>query len=150
MTKPAVMDSFTHDLYLNLDNDIGPNTGYVVLRVIFSYLVHPFRPRLTLICWRELYGVSFWLWITGMAGFVNDSGLTLIVGRFVDAKRVGFFNVGQEMGQLPNTELLHPLTAVLFPGLSRVGDDPARFNNLFRDEVIPCWATDPSPGRAIS
>ncbi|MEJ2666993.1 MAG: heme lyase CcmF/NrfE family subunit [Deinococcales bacterium] len=39
VAKPAVMYTFSHDLYLNLDNTIGPNTSYVVLRTIYSPLV---------------------------------------------------------------------------------------------------------------
>jgi cytochrome c-type biogenesis protein CcmF len=39
VTKPAVMYTFSHDLYLNLDNTIGPNTTFVVLRAVYSPLV---------------------------------------------------------------------------------------------------------------
>ena len=39
VTKPAVMYTFSHDLYLNLDNTIGPDTTFVVLRAVYSPLV---------------------------------------------------------------------------------------------------------------
>jgi len=39
VSKPAVMTTFSHDLYLNLDNTIGPTTSYVVLRMVYSPLV---------------------------------------------------------------------------------------------------------------
>ncbi len=39
VAKPAVMYTPFHDVYLNLDNTIGPDTGYVVLRAVYSPLV---------------------------------------------------------------------------------------------------------------
>ncbi|MEJ2288101.1 MAG: heme lyase CcmF/NrfE family subunit [Deinococcales bacterium] len=61
VTKPAVMYTPTHDLYLSLDNTIGPNTTYVVLRAVYSPLVS-------------------WIWFGGLL-FVFGTVMTLLPGR---------------------------------------------------------------------
>jgi O-antigen/teichoic acid export membrane protein len=51
----------------------------------------------------------------------------------LDARGLGFFRVGAEVGALPATEIQGPMLRVLFPGLSRIGNEPERFAQLFLD-----------------
>lgn len=107
--------------------------AYRAARTTLSYAMHPFRPRLSLRARRELLGFSSWVWAYSLLAFVNGQGQTLIAGKMLDARALGFFRVGAEMGALPATEIQSPMLRVLFPGLSRIGDEPERFAQLFVD-----------------
>jgi O-antigen/teichoic acid export membrane protein len=110
--------------------------GYLAYRggrTALSYAMHPFRPRLSLRARHELLGFSCWVWFYSLIGFANGQGQTLLAGKLLDARGLGFFRVGAEVGALPATEIQGPMLRVLFPGLSRIGNEPERFAQLFLD-----------------
>ena len=84
-----------------------------VARVAVTYLIHPYRPRLSLAGWRELAGFSFWLWAAGMASLVWNRCDTFIVGHFFGSAKLGLYMVGSEVALLPLSELVAPAAGVL-------------------------------------
>jgi O-antigen/teichoic acid export membrane protein len=89
-----------------------------VLRVVFSYVMHPYRPRLSLRAWRHLVGYSLWTWATGVAVLVRDRADSILIGRLLDPTHVGIYSVGFEMASLPTTELVEPLCRASFSGFT--------------------------------
>lgn len=99
-----------------------------VLRVGLSYWMHPYRPRLTLCAWRRIIGFSFWTWLCAVTVMLRDRIDAVVIGRTSGPATVGVYSVGWEIGSLPSTELVEPLTAALFAGFSaarRTGADLA-------------------------
>jgi lipopolysaccharide exporter len=88
------------------------------LRVVMSYVMHPYRPRLSLQSWRGLAGYSGWTWLLSLAILVRDRGDTLLLGRLMDPASVGFYAVGAEVAALPTTELIEPLGRAAFSGFA--------------------------------
>ena len=86
--------------------------------VVFSYWMHPYRPRLTLCAWRRLAGFSLWVWVLGLIRTLRAQAPNLIVGRLAGAASVGFLTVGNELASLPFTELVSPLSRALFSGFT--------------------------------
>ena len=107
--------------------------AYRASRTALSYAMHPFRPRLSLRARRELFGFSSWVWAYSLISFANGQGQTLIAGKVLDGRALGFFRVGAEVGALPATEIQAPVLRVLFPGVSKIGGDRARSAQLFVD-----------------
>lgn len=110
--------------------------GYLshrLARTVLSYVMHPFRPRISLAALRQLFSFSSWIWASSVIAFANTQGQTLIAGKIVAPQELGFFRVGSEVGALPATEIQIPMQRVLFPGLSHVGSEPRRFAQLFAD-----------------
>ena len=89
-----------------------------VLRVAVSYWIHPFRPRISLGAWRRLIGFSAWTWVTTLVVVIRDRIDTLVIGRELGPVKIGVYAVGYEIGSLPSTELVEPLTIALFAGFS--------------------------------
>jgi len=87
-------------------------------RMGFSYVMHPYRPRLSLAAWRHLFGFSFWLWANSLIALIRDRADTLVLGRLLSTERVGLFTVGSEIALLPSTEILEPASRSLFPGFA--------------------------------
>ena len=89
-----------------------------ILRVIFSYQMHPYRPRFTVRAWRRLIGYSTWTWAINVVGLVRDRCDTMLIGRMLDPTRLGIYSVGAEVAALPTTELVEPLCRAAFSGFA--------------------------------
>ncbi len=87
-------------------------------RVIATYIMHPYRPRLTLSEWRRLSSYSFWNWLNGMIAVASGQVDTFVIGRTMGATQVGFYGLGGEMASLPQTELVDPLMRTAFSAFS--------------------------------
>ena len=87
-------------------------------RMVLSYVLHPYRPRLTLVAWRPLLSYSIWLWAEGMVVMLRERGDSILIGRILDPMRVGIFTVGTEIARLPSTEIMQPISRALFPSFA--------------------------------
>ena len=88
------------------------------LRVVMTYIMHPYRPRLSLTAWRGLAGYSVWSWLLSLAVLVRDRSDSLLLGRLMNTAAVGFYSVGAEVAALPTTELVEPLGRAAFSGFA--------------------------------
>ena len=89
-----------------------------ILRVVMSYIMHPYRPALSLKAWRGLAGYSIWTWLLSLAVLVRDRSDSLLLGRLMNTAAVGFYSVGAEVAALPTTELIEPLGRAAFSGFA--------------------------------
>ena len=111
---------------------IGMSTGKVA-GVALSYLMQSFRPRLSLKCSRELFSFSGWMLVNNMAAVVASRVPHFAVGRFFGAQSLGAYTVGSEIAQIAHTELIAPINRALFPGYSRLVNDPVAFRRTCID-----------------
>ena len=88
------------------------------LRVVLSYMLHPYRPRLTISAWRGMLGYSSWAWVLSLMSIVRDRTANILIGRVLGATAVGMFSLGWELSSLPTTELVEPLNRAAFSGFS--------------------------------
>src|SRR3546814_1471271 len=56
------------------------------IRMAMSYVMHSFRPRLSLAAGREIMHFSKWILVTGLVTLVNRRGGTLLIAKFLDAR----------------------------------------------------------------
>ncbi len=87
-------------------------------RLVLSFVLHPYRPRLSLAVWRPMLGYSIWLWAEGMVGMLRERLDPMLVGRILDPMRLGIFSVGLEIARLPGTEIMQPISRALFPSFA--------------------------------
>jgi len=87
-------------------------------RVIMTYTVHPYRPRLSLHGWRQLVGFSFWLWLTSLAAMVWSQVDPFVIGPVFGSAGLGLYVLAVQVATLPTTELVEPISAVLFAGFA--------------------------------
>jgi lipopolysaccharide exporter len=110
MTAAALLHSYVAMLF-----GMGVNR---CLRVVMSYVMHPFRPGLSLKSWRGLAGYSAWTWLLSLAVLIRDRSDSLLLGRLMNTASVGFYSVGAEVAALPTTELIEPLGRAAFSGFA--------------------------------
>lgn len=101
--------------------------GSRVVGILLSYVMHPYRPKLSLSRFSKLWSVSQWVLIRNIGAYLDARTDKLLVGRRTDAATAGAYSVADEIAALPTTELLAPLGRVLFPAFVQKRDDPAGF-----------------------
>jgi len=89
-----------------------------LIRLGATYMLHPFRPRLSIAEWRQISSFSFWTWAASVASFARDRSWTPIVGRFFNPTSVGTFSMAADLGLLPSSELIYPICRALFSGFA--------------------------------
>lgn len=87
-------------------------------RMVLSYVIHPYRPRLSLSAWQPLFRYSVWIWAQSMVSVLRERADPVVLGRLLDPARVGIFSIGVEIAILPGTEIAQPISRVLFPGFA--------------------------------
>lgn len=98
-----------------------------VLRVAFSYAMHPYRPRFSLAAWRDLAGFSAWAWAIMLAVQLRERAESILIGRMLDASQVGLYEAGKEIAQLPTSEIIQPACHAAYSGFAQsrnAGGDP--------------------------
>lgn len=102
-------------------------------RVVISYAMSPFRPRLDLSRWRPIMNFSKWLLVNNLLIFLNQRGTTFILGKMLGMRATGLFSVAEEIGNLITTELVWPVQRAVFPGYAKVSDDRERLKSGYLD-----------------
>ena len=113
---------------------IGMVTGRTV-GVMLSYLMEPFRPRLSLAASREMFAFSGWMLVISIASAVTSKVPMFFVGRMFGAQTLGAYTVGAEIAQLTHTELVAPINRAMIPGYSRLADDLDAFRRTCIDSA---------------
>jgi O-antigen/teichoic acid export membrane protein len=84
-----------------------------------SYLLQPYRPRLSLAARHELFNFSKWLLINNITQFLLHRAPDIIVGRISGPGALGLFNISHEIAYLPSNELVAPINRAVFPGYAK-------------------------------
>jgi lipopolysaccharide exporter len=101
---------------------------------VISYLMHPFRPRLTLVQLRSLVRFSRWLLFNNLVSFLKERSSDFFVGRLHGAPALGIYNIAYEFAHLPSTELSAPINRALLPGFARM-DKPEEIRSAYGNAV---------------
>jgi lipopolysaccharide exporter len=118
-----------------------------LLRVYLSFRLSPYRPRWSLLHWREVFGFSKWLLAGNVFGFAYLQSGTFILGRLSGADSVGFYMVAREISDLASSEIIAPIRRVLLPGYANLHNDTTLLQRSFIDGFgliglfgLPCAA----------
>jgi len=90
------------------------------IRLLGTYLIHSYRPRLSLRAWRQIVGFSFWSWMLAWVSLIRDRIDNFAIGRLLGTTQVGLYAIAWDVGFLTSTELVLPICRALFPGLAQI------------------------------
>jgi lipopolysaccharide exporter len=105
--------------------------GGRVMGVGLSYAMHPMRPRLSFTRMKSMLSLSTWNLLRGIAGFLNENLHRFVVGGRESTAIMGGYALGCDIAALPSTELLSPLSRVLFPMFVELRDDREKLKRGF-------------------
>ncbi len=111
-----------------------------VFGVLLSYIMHSYRPRLSLRAREELFKFSKWLLFSNILGFFRTRFSDFIIGRIAGLHSLGLYNIAFEISNMPSTYLVAPINRAVYPGytklLSNHDDLRENFLNVFSILVI--------------
>ena len=97
------------------------------VRLIMSYFIHPYRPRIRLdfVKAKELFGFGKWILGSSILMFLITQGDDAFVGKFLGATMLGFYQMAYRISNMPATEITHVISQITFPAYSKIqGDTP--------------------------
>jgi len=112
---------------------VGGAVAGAVIRVLLSYVMHPFRPRFTLVRWRELMSFSKWLILNNFCAFLFTRSDTFVIGKIIGPQAVGLYGMAFDIANMTTSNLLAPMRRALFPAYATVSREPARLSAAFVD-----------------
>lgn len=96
-----------------------------------SYVLAPYRPRLTLSRSRDLVGFSFWLFASEVVNVLNWRFDQLLIGAVLPKAQLGTYSVADNISALPSRESTAPLVQPLFPALVKLKDNRERLSRRY-------------------
>ena len=109
---------------------IGNLVG-VALASIVSYIIIPYRPRVTLSRFRDLWGFSGWMFLNQLCETTNWRFDQLVISVLVPKAQMGLYAISYSLAIIPTRETIQPLREILFPGLANLTDDLPRLLRAF-------------------
>ncbi|CAN5730901.1 lipopolysaccharide biosynthesis protein [soil metagenome] len=104
-----------------------------IIGVIMSYVMHPYRPRLSLAKAGEIWSFSQWLMLSRIGSFLNRKCDEVLVGGYAGTTAMGNYHIASDLATLPSNELVMPVRRAMFPTLAKMADKPAEFGRAVLD-----------------
>lgn len=94
----------------------------------FARRYTPWRPGLRFRWWamKEAFSFGAWVYAGAYVNFAVKKVDFFLVGKFLGAAQLGFYERAFQIMSLPRHELVHKINSVLFAGFSRIQDDDQR------------------------
>jgi len=110
----------------------GLLAGYGI-KLLVSYLVHSYRPK---ICFDkektlELFGFGKWVLGGSIIVFLLLQGDDIVVGKLLGLTALGFYQIAYKISNTPATELSRVISTVSFPAYSKVQDDTNKLKQYY-------------------
>jgi O-antigen/teichoic acid export membrane protein len=99
--------------------------------MLLSYIWHPYRPRPSLACWRELFHFSKWLFFGNVLWVIDAFTPTMLFGRFVGPTGVGLYQVSYQVASLPASEIAAPIREPIYSGYAKLLNQTAKLRQQY-------------------
>lgn len=102
-----------------------------VVGLVFSFAMHPFRPRFCFSGAGKILGFSKWLVLRSILDFTINNGDIFLIGKLAGPAILGIYTVAREISTLATSELLMPIRRVMLPGFSKLDGDRVRLRDAY-------------------
>lgn len=111
---------------------LGQVAGTVV-SLVFSYVVHPYRPSFKIDRCQLLELRDFGQWVFGSSVlvFLLNEGDDIVLGKMLGVTALGLYQMAYQISNLPATEVTHLISQVSFPAYSKLQDDPGKLREAY-------------------
>lgn len=106
-----------------------------VVRLVMSYIIHPYRPNIRLNKYEIKVLFSFGKWLLGssIVTFLVTQGDDILVGKILGITALGMYQMAYLISNLPTTEITHVIAQATFPAYSKMQDDLPKLRIAFLD-----------------
>ncbi|CCG40564.1 oligosaccharide flippase family protein [Magnetospirillum molischianum] len=116
-----------------------------IITVGVSFVMSSYRPRFTLVHWRELWSFSQWQILNCSARFVTQRADEVLIGGIGSAADIGTYYVASDIATMPTRDVIQPIGRALTPTYARIGHSAtelrAAFVHVLGLTAILCLAT---------
>jgi lipopolysaccharide exporter len=104
-----------------------------VASVVFSYVLHPYRPRFEfdLIKLKHLFSYGKWVGMMSIVSYLVVQGDNLAIGKFLGAEQLGYYQPAYALALIPVAEFGRVLGGTLFPMFAKLNADVAVLREAF-------------------
>ncbi len=102
-----------------------------LIKVVTSYAVMTFRPKISLKKSAEIWGFSKWILVRNIAGYISTRGDLLLLSVFTTPALLGFYRWATELSFMTITEIQQPFSRALIPGLVKIKENHERLINAY-------------------
>jgi len=99
--------------------------------VAHSYLLHPYRPRLSFAKIRDYFHYSVSIVPLTISSFLIQKVDVLVVGRLSGTGELGAYNVSSELSALATREIVTPLARSLYPNFAKLAGNLEKLVEVF-------------------
>lgn len=99
--------------------------------VALSYVVHPYRPRLSFERLGELMRFARWLFVAHILEFLHARFADFVIGAAAGPAALGTYGAAREVARLPSLEVAAPVNRAVFPGYVKLADDRAQLRDTY-------------------
>jgi len=103
------------------------------VRMVVSYLIHPYRPRVRFegAKVKELHSFGRWILGSSVLVFLTTQGDDIFVGKLLGVTALGFYQLAYQVSNMPATEVTHVISQVTFPTYSKLQDDLPKLGEAY-------------------
>jgi O-antigen/teichoic acid export membrane protein len=109
-----------------------------VSNFVLSYVMEPFRPRISFSKVGEIWSFSTWSLFKNIGIYINELVDRIAIGGFAGSAAMGRYYVATDVATAPSSEIVGPIVAVLFPVMATVQHDRAKRRELYL--TVLYWA----------
>lgn len=103
------------------------------VRLVLSYFIHGYRPRLKIEKEKliELFSFGRWIYFSALLVFLVTKGDDFFVGKMLGAAALGYYQMAFMISNLPTTEISHVISSVTFPAYAKMQSDIGRLHDAY-------------------
>jgi hypothetical protein len=102
-----------------------------IISVAYSYILAPYRPRLSLSAWRALFDFSKWAVLGTYLAIIDVYSITFLMGWIGGTRALGLYQVSQQIAAIPASEVAAPIRPPLYAAFARLLDKPTELARTF-------------------
>ena len=104
-----------------------------VVRLVLSYFIHPYRPRVRFNSAKakELYTFGRWILASCIVVFLATQGDDIFLGKLLGATALGFYQLSFRLSTAMSSEITGTISKVTFPAYSKLQCNIGRLSNAY-------------------
>lgn len=100
-------------------------------RTFFSYVLHPYRPKLSVSEFADIWSFSLWSFCRSIGSYLILQVDLIAIGGVYGTTAMGRYTVAKDVASSAVEEINEPVSAVLFPVMARYRNDPGELKALY-------------------
>jgi lipopolysaccharide exporter len=104
-----------------------------IVRLLLSYILHPYRPRIKFQKekFRDLFGFGIWVSGSTILIFLITQGDDIFVGKMLGVAALGFYQMAYLVSNLPVTEVADVVSRVTYPAYCKLQHDLRKVGEVY-------------------